>query len=334
MSFADAFPGFKLRLTRWGAAYIAGCVVLGLAAVNTGNNALMSILAMALGSYVVSGTWSRQVLASIDVEVVLPSEAFAGREAFAEVVLHNRSRVFPAYGVVLRSADGAVLAAETLLGRGRRRSTTVTLRFARRGWRRIGPWRLEVLLPLGFFLKSKELIPEKKILVFPRLLDREPTVELDRDGGDRSGELLGDRGREGEVSQLRDFRDGDDRRQLHWKQTARQQRPIVVDRQHQVEGPVFLVLDPRIENPDDDAARARFETVVSEVATMAVRRLAQSTPVGLVVGDTVVPPVRDRTRAALLLRPLAEVEPTGIDGAAPVHVRSRRVAVFDAGPRP
>ena len=38
MSFADAFPGFKLRLTRWGALYIAGCVILGLAAVNTGNN--------------------------------------------------------------------------------------------------------------------------------------------------------------------------------------------------------------------------------------------------------------------------------------------------------
>ena len=38
MSFADAFPGFKLKLTRWGALYIAGCVILGLAAVNTGNN--------------------------------------------------------------------------------------------------------------------------------------------------------------------------------------------------------------------------------------------------------------------------------------------------------
>ena len=92
MSFADAFPGFKLRLTGWGAAYIAGCVVLGFAAVNTGNNALMSMLAMALGSYIVSGTWSRQVLASVDVAVSLPAELYAGRSTFAEIRLSNRSR--------------------------------------------------------------------------------------------------------------------------------------------------------------------------------------------------------------------------------------------------
>jgi len=333
MSFADAFPGFKLRLTRWGALYIAGCLILGLAAVNTGNNALMSMLAMALGSYVVSGTWSRQVLASMDVAVTLPTEVFAGRTTYAEVDLNNRSRIFPAYGVVVRAADGTAVLTEALVGRGESCRRSVEMVFDQRGWAQVGPWRLEVVLPLGFFLKSKELAPEKNILVLPRLLKVEPVIELDRGGGARSMELLSDRGREGEVSQLRDYRDGDDHRQLHWKQTARQQRPIVVDRQHAAEGPVYLVLDPRVSNPDDPETMMRFETTVSEIATAVVFRLRREAPVGLVIGPMVVPPVRDARQSGRLLRPLAEVEMAAMDTAGPADLGHHLGAVIAEGAR-
>lgn len=326
VGFANAFPGFKLRLTRWGAAYIAGCVILGLAAVNTGNNALMAMLAMALGSYIVSGTWSRQVLASVDVTVRLPTEVFAGRTTFAEVLVTNRSKIFPAYGVLLRAADGTVLIIEGLIDRGSVCRRSVEVAFDHRGWTRVGPWRLEVLLPLGFFLKSKELLPDERVLVLPRLLETEQVLELEHGGGARSMELFTNRGREAEVSQLRDYRDGDDQRQLHWKQTARQQRPIVVDRQHAAEGPVYLVIDPRASDPQDPAALERFEATVSEVATAAVHRLRRKAPVGLVVGETVVPPVRDAGQAARLLRPLAEVELRGMDTAEPARIRGYRAA--------
>ncbi len=328
MSFANAFPGFKLRLTRWGGLYIAGCLILGLAAVNTGNNALMSMLAMALGSYIVAGTWSRQVLASVDVTVSLPTEVYAGRPTFAGVVLNNRSRFFPAYGLVLRGADGTALLVEQLVGTGENCRRSVELVFDRRGWAPVGPWRLEVLLPLGFFLKSKELLPEKRILVLPRLLDREPALELEGGGGARSMELLADRGREGEVSQLRDYRDGDDHRQLHWKQTARQQRPIVVDRQHAAEGPIYLVLDPRATDPEDPDVQARFEHSVSGIATVVVGRLRREAPVGLVVGPLVVPPVRDARQAGRLLRPLAEVELAAMDADGLADLGRQPIARF------
>ncbi len=330
MSLADVFPGFKLRLTRWGALYVAGCLVVGLAAVNTGNNALMAMLAAALGSYVVSGTWSRQVLASVEAAVTLPTEIFAGRSIYAEVALNNRSRFFPAYGVVLRAGDGSVLLAEGLIGTRETCRRSVALDFDRRGWTTLGPWRLEVLLPLGFFLKSKEVLLEERVLVLPRLLSPEPVIELERGGGARSMELLSDRGREGEVSQLRDFRDGDDHRQLHWKQTARQQRPIVVDRQHAAEGPVYLVLDPRVPDPDDPETMARFETKVSEIATAVVGRLRREAPVGLVVGPMVVPPVRMARQSGRLLRPLAEVELAGMDADGPADVTGHAVAMVVA----
>ena len=141
-------------------------------------------------------------------------------------------------------------------------------------------------------------------------------------------ELFSDRGREGEVSQLRDFRDGDDHRQLHWKQTARQQRPIVVDRQHAAEGPVYLVLDPRLSDPDDPDLQQRFEVLVSEMATVVVHRLRRMAPVGLVIASSVVPPVRDPRQSGRLLRPFAEVQPVVPETAEPADLGGRPVSTF------
>ena len=111
---------------------------------------------------------------------------------------------------------------------------------------------------------------------------------------------------------------------LHWKQTARQQRPIVVDRQRRAAFPAFFVIDPRVGDPSDSAARTRFEEMVSEVATGVVRLLERGEEVGLVVGREVVQPIRERRKAAVLLRPLAEVQPVRLDDPAPAAVASAR----------
>jgi uncharacterized protein (DUF58 family) len=327
MSFASAFPGFRLRLTRWGIAYLVASIVLGLAAVNTGNNALMALLGLALGSYVVSGTWSRQVLGAIEATVDLPSEVYADRPAVVDIELANASPIFPAYGLVIRDAAGHSVFREFFLATGQRRRHSVEVMFPNRGWQELGPWRLEVLLPLGFFLKSKILVAGREVLVYPRLLAASVT-SVRRGGGRRSPDALESRGREGDVTQLRDFHEGDELRAIHWKQTARQQHLVVVERQRATEKPVFYVVDPRLEDPTDPHQLERFEHLVSEVATGVVRRLREGIRVGLVVGSHVVPPVRNIRRAPILLRPLAEVQPVSMAEEAPVPVDSARTTFF------
>lgn len=327
MGFADSFPGFRLRMTRWGLAYLAACVVLGLAAVNTGNNALMAILGLALGSYVVSGLWSRQVLGSIESRARLPKEIFAGRPAVIELDLVNRSRLFPAYGLAVRGSDGEVVVGEPLLPANGRCTHSVEVVFPARGWHQLGPWRLEVLLPLGFFLKSKVLIFDEQVLVYPRLLPR-ASVTVRRGGGRRAPDALDGRGREGDVTQLRSFREGDEVRSMHWKQTARQQTMVVVERQRATEKPVYYVVDPRLEDPSDPDQRERFEHLISEAATGVVQRLREGVPVGLVVGEQAIRPVRSPLRAPLLLRPLAEVEPKPLTGPGPAELRADRTMLF------
>jgi uncharacterized protein (DUF58 family) len=330
MAFTSAFPGFRLRLTRWGSAYLVACIVLGLAAVNTGNNALMALLGLALGSYVVSGTWSRQILGAIEASVEIPSDVYAERPAVVDVELTNTSSIFPAYGLVIRNAAGDSVFKEYSLATGQRRRHSVEVVFPHRGWNELGPWRLEVLLPLGFFLKSKILVASRQVLVYPRLLPAS-RASARRGGGRRSPDALESRGREGEVTQLRDFHEGDEMRAIHWKQTARQQHLVVVERQRTTERPVFYVVDPRLEDPTDPYQLERFERLVSEVATGVVQRLGEGIRVGLVVGTHVVPPVRSVRRAPMLLRPLAEVKPVSTAGEAPVTVDSGRAIFFKVG---
>ena len=329
MSFASAFPGFRLRLTRWGIAYLVASIVLGLAAMNTGNNALMALLGLALGSYVVSGTWSRQVLAAIEATVDLPSEIYAGRPAVVDLELANTSSIVPAYGLVIRDDSGRCVFRESLLEAGQRRRHSVEAVFPKRGWQGLGPWRLEVLLPLGFFLKSKTLVARRQVLAYPRILPFS-VVSVRRGGGRRSPDALESRGREGDVTQLRDFQEGDELRAIHWKQTARQQHLVVVERQRTTEKPVFYVVDPRLEDPTDPRQLERFERLISEVATGVLQRLREGIRVGLVVGSVVVPPVRSVRRAPTLLRPLAEVEPVSTAEEGPVAVASGRTMLFKA----
>jgi uncharacterized protein (DUF58 family) len=270
----------------------------------------MGLLGLALASYVVSGLWSRQVLGGAELRVTsLPHDVFAGRPAAAEVELANRSRWFPAYGLVLRDAAGRRLLTEAMLPAGARRRHGVALDFPERGWSGIGPWTLEVLLPLGFFLKSKRVVVERRVLVYPRLLPAGAAAPGGGSGGQRSSETFDDRGREGDVIQLRPYRDGDDTRQMHWKQTARQQRLIVVDRQRRVARPRYFVVDPRLRDPDDPEQRARFEATISEVATGVVERVGRGEPVGLlIVGQAAVHPLPSTRPLGRLLRPLAELQ--------------------------
>jgi uncharacterized protein (DUF58 family) len=302
-------------------------VILGMAAVNTGNNALMAVLGLALGSYVVSGIWSRQVLGNIEAKIELPSEIYAGRPAVIEMELENTSRFLPAYGLVVRDSGGRAVIHESLLATMGRRRHSVELVFPDRGRHELGAWRLDVLLPLGFFLKSKVLIFDREVLVYPRLLPTS-SASVRRGGGRRSPDALESRGREGEVTQLRDFREGDELRSLHWKQTARQQRLVVVERQKPAEKPVFFVIDPRLEDPADPRQRDRFERLVSEVATGVVLRLREGVPVGVVVGSIVVSPVRSVRQAPKLLQPLAEVMPGPFSDAAPANVGTERTQFF------
>jgi uncharacterized protein (DUF58 family) len=86
-------------VTRAGVTYIVITVVIGVAAINTGNNLLYIIVAALLSAILVSGIASAVVLRNLELEIHLPEHIFAGRPALARVVLRNQSRWLPSFSV-------------------------------------------------------------------------------------------------------------------------------------------------------------------------------------------------------------------------------------------
>ena len=85
-------------ITREGILYMLVALVIGIAALNTGNNLLFIILAAMLGAIVVSGIASALVLRSLKVELSLPNHVFAEKPLMARLQLRNTSAL-PSFSI-------------------------------------------------------------------------------------------------------------------------------------------------------------------------------------------------------------------------------------------
>ncbi len=90
---------FDYDITREGLIYLVFTLIIGVAALNTGNNLLFIIVSVMLAAVIVSGTASAGVLRGIELDISLPSHAFAGTAAIGRVRLHNLRRLMPAFSV-------------------------------------------------------------------------------------------------------------------------------------------------------------------------------------------------------------------------------------------
>jgi len=87
------------EVTRAGLIYIGITVVIGIAAINTGNNLLYIVVAALLSAILVSGVASALVLRHLQLDVHLPEHVFAGRPLLARLLLRNLSAWLPSFSI-------------------------------------------------------------------------------------------------------------------------------------------------------------------------------------------------------------------------------------------
>ncbi|HEY1800864.1 MAG TPA: DUF58 domain-containing protein [Terriglobales bacterium] len=90
---------FEFEVTRVGIAYFLAVLVIGVAALNTGNNLLYIVVAAMLAAILVSGVVSARALSGLELDVRLPRHIFAGDAAPGRIVLRNRRRHLPSCSV-------------------------------------------------------------------------------------------------------------------------------------------------------------------------------------------------------------------------------------------
>ena len=272
--------GYRIeyRVTREGWIYIAGIILVALAAINTGNNLLFLILACLVASILMSGILSSITLAGVEMRLELPEHIFAGQMVRGSVELENEKAMLPSFslrveGVKKKEAATAALLPTPVyfpyLPRQEAVKQSVPLQFARRGLYQQEAFRIVTRFPFGFLQKARRLDLKSEALVYPSV---EATPELlDVLPGIQGAIESLSKGRGQDLYALRDYQPTDSARHVHWKASARSGSLMVREFAREDDYRVRLVFDPHSTAalPKASAAeKERFERAVSLCAAI------------------------------------------------------------------
>lgn len=327
-----------IRITKVGLWYVLFAVLVAIAATNTGNNSLYLVVAVMLGALIVSGVTSRQNVDRLAADLQSDGEIFANQPFALKLTLENRSRWLPRWFLLVSASKSGVPLLVPYLRAGAESLGRLDLLLSRRGRRTVPAVHVSSLFPFGFFRKGVRYHVDREIVVYPELY---PAATADAEKGGRDGEMpVGRAGRGHDLHSLREFQYGDDPRGIHWKQTARTGRVIYSVRQSDESRRLAVLFDNGVGDLADDAARERFERLVSEAATTAVDYLDRGYEVELVTRDRALHFGGGRRQRAAILEHLAVVEPAPRSsdplrsrdpGAPQVRIQAGSPAAFDAG---
>jgi uncharacterized protein (DUF58 family) len=87
------------EVTRAGIVYVFATLLIGIAALNTGNNLLYIVVAAMLAAILVSGIISALVLRDLQLDVRLPEHVFAGRPVLGRILLRNPRLRLPSLSI-------------------------------------------------------------------------------------------------------------------------------------------------------------------------------------------------------------------------------------------
>lgn len=317
-----AFDGV-VRLTKVGTSYVLFTVVIGFAALNTGNNALYIGLTFLLGCLLLSGVASKGGLKHLRVEFAAIGQPWVGRPAHGVLRLHNDSRIWNVRDVVISAVELEPVLVPIVM----RRSTLevpVTLHFERRGIVNVNRLDFYTRYPFGFFLKKRRVRISGEVVVFPRLLDGQRDRHMMESTGD--GEVATNQiGAGGEVHSFREYVRGDSLRHVAWKKSASLGRWIIKQTEAEASKSVHVVLDPFKPRGTSDEA---FEEMISEAATYIFLAVKGGMEVVLSLPRVTLHTKDDD--ATSLLRALALIEAAHEPFAIPYE---RNAVVFSVGRR-
>jgi uncharacterized protein (DUF58 family) len=293
-----------VRLTRVGSSFVIFTVIVGFAAINTGNNALYIGLSFMLGCLLLSGIASKGGLKHLVVELEGVDEAWAMRTAHGRLRVINRSRIWNVRDLIIISSDLESPLVVPLIGRRAEIVLQAPFRFRRRGLVHLSRIDLYTRYPFGFFLKKRRPRLEAEIVVFPRLLDEESARERFRaiEGEQHSSNRIG---AGTDIHSFRDYSRGDSLRRVHWKKSASVGRWIIKQTEHEAGRAIHVVVDPY--KPRDVSEEA-FEEMISEAATFLNEALRRGLHTTLSIRNATIR--SDRDGAAATFRALALLEAT------------------------
>jgi len=351
------FPRRRFPPTREGWYFLIATLLVGLAAINAGLNLLFLVWGMMLFLILASGVLSEVCLRHLKVRRSTPQAIFAEAPYLMGIALINGKRRLPSFSVEVEDlVEGRPIEKRCYflkLPAGRTQETAYRHVATERGHLRLSGFRVSTRFPFGLIHKSKDVVAQADLLVYPALTA--VPEHLLRGFASHHGRGLHKwRSRRGEFFGLREFRKGDDPRDIHWRTSARRGAPFVRETEDDEGQEVRVVFDNRwtrrltgpthatavtehgeagekaAPSPERDT---EFEGAVSSAASVVFELLQRGYRVGLAVAGEEITPEGGQAQATRILRFLALVGPAGPD-APPPHAGRTGAVIRIAPGRP
>ncbi len=321
----------QLRFTQEGRYLVLISLGIGFAAINTGNNLLYLMLGMLLSIIIVSGILSEHTLRKLVVRRVLPDTAFAGRPFLVGVIVENQKSRAPSYSVqvedVLREWPNTKKCYFLKVGAKTQQQTSYRAVFQRRGEHGFESFEVGTRFPFGFFAKSRRHPLKMSLIVFPCI---SPVRDLPTALEDAEGDLTAHRPGPGtEFHGLRDYRMGDDARNIHWKRSARTGRLVLRELERDGSRRLRIVLNHRLERLEDaEATLPALDHCIDLAASLAAHFADNGVTVSVQAGSEVHQLGQDRRGLNSLLRWLALLDFQTGDSVTPPGSRARESRIL------
>jgi uncharacterized protein (DUF58 family) len=311
-------PPRRLSFTREGRIIVILSVGIGFAAINTGNNLLYLLLGWLLSFIIASGILSEQTLRNLLVERRPPPRVYANEPFLMEVVIKNGKPKRASYSIEVEDLVGRTPIDKRCyflkIPEAKSQRTSYRHTFVHRGLYTLTGYRLATKFPFALFRKSRDVDAPLEVLVYPArvAVPRPPPRAATR------GDAIADRlGRRGEFFGLRERRTGDDRRDIHWKSSARTGRLLVREYEDELARRVVIGVDNALPDavrdsvidgaltPAQQTQVSAVERAISVAASLAGAYLENGWTVELASRGTHVPPGVGRMHEAKISRALA-----------------------------
>lgn len=337
-----------LRPTMTGLAFMAIEVLILAAAMSSEANLLFLVFCLSIGMLVLSVATPVLMVRRVDVDRVVPPAAVAGRPFTMVYLVRCRRRWGACWGLTIREAPSSPRIADLpqafieRVGRDGEERVELLACCPFRGRLRSNAIRVTSRFPVGLFTCSVELRRPLELVVYPQVGRLRTDLLRSVGDSDSRAEKHGrERRAEDEFAGVREFREGDNYRWIHWRRSAHAGELVVREYLPRQASQLIVLLDPwpgsdgvaqpRAWGPlglgsREAAIEPHVERVIGAAATAACDALERGHRVGLVCRGSipvVLSPAGGRPHRQRLLHEMALLAPGAPDSLADLVARIR-----------
>ena len=309
-------------LTLRGRCFLAAGVALLLCGVVLGFVDLLRLGTLLIALPIITALIARRHHLQLRVSrTVSPARVQIDEPAIVTVTIENQSPSRTPVLFVEESVDHALgdrpRFVVSRLGKGARTKLRYRTRAHVRGRHRLGPLALRLKDPFDLSLRLATVPGTSELLVLPRVVplssDRPRSTGVGAEGS--VPHMVALHG-EDDVS-IREYRDGDDLRRIHWRSTAKTGTMMVRQEDRPARRRAVVILDTRQNAHAGSGATSSFEWAVTTTASVVAHLLRQRFAVHLVTSPTTIGAAgRDSATLDEALDELAVVSTDGPDALA------------------